>query len=35
MLASWGEPEVRYHHAVAKYSACRLTISVQCAVNRI
>ena len=34
LAASWGEPEV-YCIAVVKHSACRLTVSVQRAVNRI
>ena len=34
LAALWGEPEV-YRLVVKKHSACRLTVSVQHAINRI
>ena len=34
LVALWGEPKVYCHAVIKKHSACRLTVSVQQAVNR-
>ena len=34
LTALWGEPEVNHNVVVLKHNAYRLTVSVQCAVNR-
>ena len=35
LITSWGKPEVYHHAVVKKHSACRVTASVQRALNRI
>ena len=35
LIASWGKPEVYHHAVVKKHSVCRVTASVQRALNRI
>ena len=34
LVALWGEPEVYCHAVIKKHSTCRLTVSVQQAMNR-